>query len=111
MNITKADGVQPDSMAIVFNATDHQYFVTVPYGPDDGLAGIDVVKRKLISKVIMPNLPAYLCYDNETNAFYGMQDTEGSKRATRLIRLNPYNGTVAILSHDFKDYLSSTSTC
>jgi len=109
VNITKASGVQPDSMAIFFNSTDHQYFVTVPYD-SDYLVGIDVTKRKIISEITNSNLPAYLCYDNVTNAFYGMQEVQG-KRACRLVRLNPYNGTMDILSHDFNDYLSSTGTC
>jgi DNA-binding beta-propeller fold protein YncE len=110
VNITKANGVQPNSMAFFFNSTDHQYFVTVPYSSNDYLVGIDVIKRKIISEISNSNLPSYLCYDNKTNAFYGMQEVQG-KRACRLVRLNPYNGTIEILSHDFNDYLSSTGTC
>ncbi|CAF0721327.1 unnamed protein product [Adineta steineri] len=109
VNITKASGVQPDSMAFFFNATVHQYFVTVPYG-DDYLVGIDVVQRKIISEITNAQLPAYLCYDNKTNAYYGMQEATG-KRACRLVRLNPYNGTMDILSPDFDDYLASTGDC
>ncbi|CAF3962897.1 unnamed protein product [Adineta steineri] len=109
VNITKASGVQPDSMAFFFNATVHQYFVTVPYG-DDYLVGIDVVQRKIISEITNSQLPAYLCYDNKTNAYYGMQEVQG-KRACRLVRLNPYNGTLDILSPDFDDYLASTGDC
>jgi hypothetical protein len=73
-------------MAFFFNSTDHQYFVTVPYDSDDFLVGIDVRKRKIISQISNSNLPAYLCYDNKTNAFYGMQEVQG-KRACRLVRL------------------------
>ncbi|CAF3247128.1 unnamed protein product [Rotaria socialis] len=109
VNITKASGVQPDSMAIFFNSTDHQYFVTVPYD-SDYLVGIDVTKRKIISKITDLNLPAYLCYDNKTNAFYGMEIFQ-TERGCRLVRLNPYNGTMDILSKDFKDYMPSTGTC
>jgi hypothetical protein len=50
VNITKATGVQSDSMAIFSNETDHQYFVTVPYS-SDYLVGIDVIKRKIISEI------------------------------------------------------------
>ncbi|UJR06927.1 hypothetical protein I4U23_011216 [Adineta vaga] len=110
-NITKSDGIQPDSMAIFYNSTHHQYFVTVAgSGYADDLVGVDLVQRKVISRISNSNLPAYLCYDNTTNAFYGMQEVQG-KRACRLVRLNPYNGTLSILSHDFNDYLSSTGTC
>ncbi|CAF0961114.1 unnamed protein product [Rotaria sordida] len=109
VNITKASGVQPDSMAIFFNSTDHQYFVTVPYD-SDYLVGIDVTKRKIISEITNSNLPDYLCYDNKTNAFYGMQSFQ-TGRGCRLVRLNPYNGTMKILSKDFKDYLPSTGAC
>lgn len=109
VNITKASGVQPDSMAIFFNSTDHQYFVTVPYD-SDYLVGIDVTKRKIISEITDSNLPAYLCYDNKTNAFYGMEISQ-RERGCRLVRLNPYNGTVDILSKDLKGYEPSTGTC
>jgi len=109
VNLTKADGIQPDSMAIFFNSTTHQYFVTVPYG-SDYLVGVDIIKRKVISKITNSNLPAYLCYDNKTNAFYGMESSQ-TGRSCRLVRLNPYNGTTDILSKDFKDYLPSTGTC
>lgn len=96
-------------MAIFFNSTDHQYFVTVPYD-SDYLVGIDVTKRKIISEITNSNLPAYLCYDNKTNAFYGMEIFQ-RERGCRLVRLNPYNGTMDILSKDFKDYKSSTGAC
>ncbi|CAF3975894.1 unnamed protein product [Rotaria sp. Silwood1] len=109
VNISKASGVQPDSMAIFFNSTVHQYFVTVPYD-SDYLVGIDVVKRKIISEITNSNLPAYLCYDNKTNAFYGMEIFQ-TERGCRLVRLNPYNGTMEILSKDFKDYEPSTGAC
>ncbi|UJR06564.1 hypothetical protein I4U23_010848 [Adineta vaga] len=109
VNITKATGVQPNSMAIFFNSTDHQYFVTVPYD-NDYLVGIDITKRKIISEITDSILPAYLCYDNKTNAFYGMQIFL-KERGCRLVRLNPYNGTMNILSKDFKDYLPSTGDC
>jgi hypothetical protein len=110
VNITKANGVQPDSMAIFFNSTDHQYFVTVPYGESDHLVGIDVVKRKIISDITNVNLPAYLCYDHKTNAFYGMQSFQ-TKRGCRLVRLDPYSGQIEIVSQDFEDYLPSTGAC
>ncbi|CAF1261294.1 unnamed protein product [Adineta ricciae] len=111
VNITKSTGVQPNSMTIFYNATDHRYFVTVASESfDNALVGIDVVRRKEISRIVKHSLPAYLCYDNITNAFYGIQETEG-KRGCRLIRLNPYNGTMEVLSHDFNDYLASTGTC
>ncbi|CAF1317055.1 unnamed protein product [Rotaria sp. Silwood1] len=109
VNISKASGVQPDSMAIFFNSTVHQYFVTVPYD-SDYLVGIDVIKRKIISEITNSNLPAYLCYDNKTNAFYGMEIFQ-TERGCRLVRLNPYNGTMEILSKDFKDYEPSTGAC
>ena len=102
-------GVQPDSMAIFYNSTDHQYFITVPYG-DDYLVGIDVSHRKMISKITNSNLPAYLCYDHSTNAFYGMEIFE-PERGCRLVRLNPYDGTMDILSEAFKDYYPSAGAC
>ncbi|CAF1056735.1 unnamed protein product [Adineta steineri] len=110
INITKANGLQPDNMAFFFNSTAHQYFVQVIYGADDYLVGMDVVQRKIISEIKNSQLPEYLCYDNKTNAYYGMQEVEG-KRACRLVRLNPYNGTLDILSPDFDDYLASTGNC
>ncbi|UJR19104.1 hypothetical protein I4U23_022235 [Adineta vaga] len=109
VNITKASGVQPDSMAIFFNSTAHQYFVTVPYS-DDYVVGVDLIKRKIISEITNSNLPDYLCYDNKTNAFYGMQSF-AKGRGCRLVRLNPYNGTMDIISKDFEDYLPSTGDC
>ncbi|CAF1259790.1 unnamed protein product [Didymodactylos carnosus] len=109
VNITKASGVQPDSMAIFFNSTDHQYFITVPYD-SDYLVGIDVTKRKIISEINNLTLPDYLCYDNKTNAFYGMQSFQ-TERGCRLVRLNPYNGKIEIISKDFMDYLPSTGAC
>ncbi|CAF1618113.1 unnamed protein product, partial [Didymodactylos carnosus] len=110
VNITKASGVQPDSMAIFFNSTNHQYFITVPYRDSDYLVGINITNRKIISEITNSNLPAYLCYDNKTNAFYGMEIFE-RVRGCRLVRLNPYNGTMDIISKDFKDYMPSTGTC
>ena len=110
VNVTKANGVQPDSMAIFFNSTDHQFFITVPYGPSDCLVGIDVTKRKIISEMLNVNLPDYLCYDNKTNAFYGMQSSS-TGRSCRLVRLDPYNGKIEVISKDFEDYLPSTGTC
>ena len=109
VNISKASGVQPDSMAIYFNSTAHQYFVTVPYD-SDYLVGIDVTSHKIISEITNSNLPAYLCYDNRTNAFYGMQIFQ-RERGCRLVRVNPYDGTTDILSKDFKDYEPSTGAC
>lgn len=109
VNISKASGVQPDSMAFFFNSSNHDYFVTVPYD-SDYVVGIDVKKRKIISEVTNSNLPAYLCYDNKTNAFYGMQSFAAG-RGCRLVRLNPYNGKMEIVSKDFKNYLPSTGTC
>jgi len=68
------------------------------------------MKRKIISEITNSDLPSYLCYDNKTNAFYGMQIFK-SKRGCRLVRLNPYNGTMDILSQDCKDYEPSTGNC
>ncbi|CAF1363395.1 unnamed protein product [Adineta ricciae] len=109
VNITRANGIQPDCMAIFFNATVHQYFVTVPFG-DDYIVGIDVAKRKIISKVTNTNLPAYLCYDNKTDAFYGMQSAQRG-RGCSLVRFNPYNGSMDVISKNFDDYLPSTGDC
>lgn len=110
VNITKTDGVQPDSMAIFYNSTDHQYFVTVAAGVQGALVGIDLIKRKIISRVSNSDLPSYLCYDHRTNAFYGMESFE-KKRGCRLVRLNPYNGTLEVLSKDFNNYLPSAGDC
>ncbi len=111
VNITGATGVQPDSMATFFNLTHHQYFITVLFNGDNNyLVGIDVIKQTIISNITSLHLPDYLCYDNKTNAFYGMESFEGV-RGCRLVRLNPYNGKVDVLSKDFKDYLPSTGTC
>ncbi|UJR19200.1 hypothetical protein I4U23_022330 [Adineta vaga] len=74
------------------------------------LVGIDVKKRKIISEITNSNLPAYLCYDNKTDAFYGMQIFQ-TRRGCRLVRFNPYNGMMQILSSDFNNYLPSTGTC
>ncbi|UJR34645.1 hypothetical protein I4U23_027422 [Adineta vaga] len=90
VNITKASGMQSDSMEFFFNSTAHEYFVTVSYDSD--------------------YLVAYLCYANKTDAFYGIQEVQ-EKRACRLIRLNPNTGTLDILSPDFNDFLASTGTC
>ncbi|UJR17646.1 hypothetical protein I4U23_004542 [Adineta vaga] len=76
----------------------------------DALVGVDLLQRKEISQLSKSNLPSYLCYDNITNAFYGMDESE-NKRACRLIRLNPYNDTLDILSDDFDDHLPSTGSC
>ncbi|CAF3793728.1 unnamed protein product, partial [Rotaria sp. Silwood1] len=110
VNITKANGVQPDSMTIFYNLTNHQYFVTVPYGIKDVLVGIDLQKRRIISQISNSDLPSYLCYDNKMDAFYGMQNFK-SKRGCRLVRLNPYTGTMEILSDDFNNYEPSTGNC
>lgn len=110
VNITETDGVQPDSMAIFYNSTDHQYFVTVAAGVQGALVGIDLIKRKIISRVSNSDLPSYLCYDHRTNAFYGMESFE-KKRGCRLVRLNPYNGTLEVLSKDFNNYLPSAGDC
>lgn len=110
VNITETDGVQPDSMAIFYNSTDHQYFVTVAAGVKGALVGIDLIKRKIISRVSNSDLPSYLCYDHRTNAFYGMESFE-KKRGCRLVRLNPYNGTLEVLSKDFNNYLPSAGDC
>ncbi|CAF3456082.1 unnamed protein product [Rotaria socialis] len=94
-----------------FNGTKNieQLRQNLPYGPDY-LVGIDITKRKIISEITDSNLPAYLCYDNKTNAFYGMEIFQ-SERGCRLVRLNPYNGTMDILSKDLKDYEPSAGTC
>ncbi|CAF4198779.1 unnamed protein product, partial [Rotaria sordida] len=65
---------------------------------------------KIISQISNSNLPSYLCYDNKTNAFYGMQRFI-NKRGCRLVRLNPYNGTIEVLSDDFNDYEPSAGNC
>ena len=109
VNISKACGVQPDAMAISFNSTDHQYFVTVPYD-SDYVVGIDVSNRRIISEITDANLPLYLCYDKKTDAFYGMQIDHG-KRGGRLVRLNPFDGAMDIISEDFTDYIPSTGAC
>ncbi|CAF0876669.1 unnamed protein product [Adineta steineri] len=110
VNITEVSGISPDSMAIFYNATNHQYFVTVVSGDNETLVGIDLIKQKIISRISNSDLPSFLCYDNKTDAFYGMQRFTG-KRGCRLIRLNPYNGTLDILSDDFNDYEPSTGNC
>lgn len=110
VNITKVDGVSPDSMAIFYNSTTHQYFVTVVSGIKDILVGIDLTRRKIISRISNADLPSFLCYDNKTNAFYGMQRFVG-KRGCRLVRLNPYNGTIDVLSNDFNDYEPTGGDC
>ncbi|CAF1036291.1 unnamed protein product [Adineta steineri] len=110
VNITEVSGISPDSMAIFYNATNHQYFVTVVSGDNETLVGIDLIKQKIISRISNSDLPSFLCYDNKTDAFYGMQRFTG-KRGCRLIRLNPYNGTLDILSDDFNDYEPSAGNC
>ncbi|CAF3891365.1 unnamed protein product, partial [Rotaria sp. Silwood1] len=90
VNITKVDGVSPDSMTIFYNSTNHQYFVTMVSGLKDILVGIDLMKQKIINRISNSDLPSYLCYDNKTDAFYGMQRSI-NKRGCRLVRLNPYN--------------------
>ncbi|CAF0968099.1 unnamed protein product [Adineta steineri] len=110
VNITEVSGISPDSMAIFYNATNHQYFVTVVSGDNETLVGIDLIKQKIISRISNSHLPSFLCYDNKTDAFYGMQRFTG-KRGCRLIRLNPYNGTLDILSDEFNDYEPSAGNC
>jgi hypothetical protein len=110
VNITKVDGVSPDSMAIFYNSTNHQYFVTVVSGINDILVAIDLKKQKIISRISNSDLPSYLCYDNKTDAFYGMQRFI-NKRGCRLVRINPYNGTTHILSDDFNNYEPSAGNC
>ncbi|CAF1368444.1 unnamed protein product [Rotaria sordida] len=110
VNITKVNGVSPDSMTIFYNSTNHQYFVTVVSGLKDLLVGIDLIKQKIISRISNSDLPSYLCYDNKTNAFYGMQSFI-TKRGCRLVRLNPYNGTIDVLSDNFNDYEPSAGNC
>ncbi|CAF5023762.1 unnamed protein product [Rotaria sp. Silwood1] len=110
VNITKVDGVSPDSMTIFYNSTNHQYFVTVVSGIKDILVVIDLMKQKIISRISNFDLPSYLCYDNKTDAFYGMQRSI-NKRGCRLVRLNPYNGTTDVLSDDFNNYEPSAGNC
>ena len=94
---------------MVYNLIPWHYFVTVLNGPTY-LVGIDVAKQKIISGITNSNLPDYLCYDNKTNAFYGMEIFQ-QERGCRLVRVNPYNGTVDILSANFKDYEPSAGAC
>ncbi|CAF1593435.1 unnamed protein product [Rotaria sp. Silwood1] len=110
VNITKANGISSDPMTIFYNSTNHQCFASVASGLKDILVGIDLIKRKIISRISNPALPSYLCHDNKTDAFYGMQQFV-TKRGCRLVRFNPYNGTTDILSDDFNDYEPSAGNC
>ncbi|CAF1278860.1 unnamed protein product [Adineta ricciae] len=109
VNITGADGIRADCMAVFFNASVHQYFGAVLF-EDVYIVGIDVPKQKIISNVTNTNLPSYLCYDNKTDAFYGMQKAQ-RERGCSLVRLNPYNGSMDVISKYFDDYLPSSGDC
>ena len=110
VNITEVSGVSPDPMVIFYNSTKHQYFVTAVSGIKDVLVAIDVKKQKIIGRLTGSNTPSYLCFDNKTDAFYGMQRF-AMKRGCHLVRFNPYNGTTDILSDDFDDYEPSAGNC
>jgi hypothetical protein len=110
VNITNVDGISSDPLTVFSNSTNYQCFAVVVSGIKDILVGIDLMKPKIISEISNANLPSYLCYDNKTNAFYGMQTFKG-KRGCCLIRFNPYNGTAHVLSEDFNDYEPSAGTC
>ncbi|CAF5177266.1 unnamed protein product, partial [Rotaria sp. Silwood1] len=51
VNITKVDGVSPDSRTIFYNSQNHQYFVTMVSGLKDILVCIDLMKQKIISRI------------------------------------------------------------
>ena len=110
VNITEVSGVSPDPMFIFYNSTKHEYFVTAVSGIKDVLVGIDVKKQKIISRLTSSNIPSYLCYDNSTDAFYGMQRF-AMKRGCHLVRFNPYSGITDVLSDDFDDYEPSAGSC
>lgn len=110
VNITDVNGISPDPMVIFSNSTKHEYFVTAVSGIKDVLVAIDVKKQKIIGRLVGSNTPSYLCYDEKTDAFYGMQRF-AVKRGCHLVRFNPYNGTTDILSDDFDDYEPSAGNC
>jgi len=110
VDISNVDGITPDSKAFFYNSTHHQYFVTLALGLNDVLVGVDVKNRKVISRISNAHLPSFLCYDNHTNAFYGMQRFTG-KRGFHLVRFNPYNGSSVVLSEDFNGYEPSAGNC
>jgi len=110
VDISNVDGITPDSKAFFYNSTHHQYFVTLTLGFNDVLVGVDVKNRKVINHISNSNLPSFLCYDNHTNAFYGMQRFTG-KRGCQLVRFNPYNGSSIVLSEDFNEYEPSAGNC
>jgi hypothetical protein len=99
VNITKVDGISSDPLTVFSNSTNHQCFAVVASGIKDILVGIDLMKPKITSEISNANLPSYLCYDNNTNAFYGMQTFKGKRGCLIMVQLMLYQKISMIMNH------------